>query len=389
MRIDDVLGLDIPHAEKLVLLYLAHHASSDGVGRWRREHLEHTLGYKRRSVQRLLKSLRDQQLLEDLTEDWYRIGIGRPDLNTAPPDADGFDQDVLEQIGLERRQQYDFDQADELIENLADTLVMNLSNFEHRMNQSIERFVLHVEQSTPVVDPPPAEPEPDPVLEHPLYRQLVDAGAPETTVYELVELEIAKQGLETLEKTPRERIEALLEDEHSAQGDEPADPVTYSDDARGRCQRVADILAGGESRLVTDHEFAVWQRLEALENKHSVKGEEPAFEQLYPAITGAARRNVGMSLADFCNVRAANEGQAPWDQDPNPSTMNDQVLEAEIAVMLDELAQMHDPRCEVQPRTTEKADDGSTIQETIQGYHRRVQAVHQQMQRLKAMGAFQ
>ena len=64
---------DLPTAEKLVLVYLAHNANSVGLGLMDRGALERATGYKKRSIQRLLKSLRDDAHLEDIGP-WFRIG---------------------------------------------------------------------------------------------------------------------------------------------------------------------------------------------------------------------------------------------------------------------------------------------------------------------------
>ena len=75
-----------------------------------------------------------------------------------------------------------------------------------------------------------------------------------------------------------------------------------------------------------------------------------------------------------------------WEQELHPVDKDDPALMAEIAVMLAELEDANDPRCEVQPRTTEEGEDGVKRTETVLGSHRRVSAKHREMERLKQMG---
>jgi len=400
VNVEHALELPIPHAEKLVLVYLASRANFVGVGAWDRDELERALGYKRRSAQRLLKSLRDRGILSDIGEAWYELrdpehperfhaSEHTDQLPETPPAPGGRPMTLREIMDdedggapvIDGREVGD--QIAQHVIDAADYLVDQLNTFEQRFAGHIDRFaMLHVERG--IAEPP--GPPPDPVRESERYREMIAGGIDEATAYsvaeKLLQIEAVQPGA-TEPQTPPDRPGAT-----NGQTPTPVTGRAYPDTPAGRCQRVADILAGGErTEPLTDRELAAWQELEASENKHSVKGEISAFEQLYPAIVSAARANPGMGLEAFAEVQAALEGRAPWDRDPAPSRMEDSTLEAEIQTMLAELDQANDPRCVVQPRITETAEDGSKRQETIDGYHRRVSAVYKQMQRLKAMGA--
>lgn len=366
----------LPTAEKLVLVYLAAQVSREGIGFHRRPELEQATGYKKRSIQRLLKSLRDAGELqdEDGSASWYVLGDSalrdlpgampepRPEFDVPAPDP--FEVDGA---GLDRAM---YDRLIDAAEYWSDQLAQHA----HRLSGEIDRLAtaepLHVEP-----EPPP----PDPVLEDPRYPKLLDVGLPAGKAYLMVAEMQAAEGEEAgatrpNEKPADERGTFLAPD---GGRDMPLTP-------RGRCQLVAEILGHGE---VSDSDLRRWAALEESENKYSVKGEtRSAFEQLYPAIVAAARKCGGMDLAEFTDPAKVAASRAPWDLDPEPTPAEDAILEAEIAQLLAELNAVNDPRCTVQPRTREKGEDGVTRTESIVGYHRRVKAKYQEMQKMKTMG---
>ncbi len=158
---------DIPHASKLVLVYLAANASADGVGRMDRKDLMWATGYKTRSIQRLLKDLRNAGYLE-IVGPWYLCG----DMDAsklADVDLDQLPEGSPLRYGTDVRQFPPPVAAEAIGQIVGDYMINQWANFEARIMQHIDRMaVFHVEQE---IDLPP-----DPVIENPLYEQLIDGG---------------------------------------------------------------------------------------------------------------------------------------------------------------------------------------------------------------------
>ncbi len=357
---------DIPHASKLVLVYLAANASAEGVGRMNRKDLMQATGYKTRSIQRLLKDLRNAGYLE-IVGPWYLCGDMAPrklDGESAKLLAKEIGQlpDALAALKAPDVRQFPPPVAAEAIAHIVgDYVVDQLASFEARIGQRLDAFaVFHVEQE---IKPPP-----DPVIENPLYEQLIDSGMERPRAYALSE-----RDLEMGEELDNEAAPVSDED--------------YPDSIVGRFERIVDILHGADaSEMATSSNFDGWERIEEAENKYTVKGEPAAFLLLYPAIVDAARAGVGKyTISDFCDPKRAESGDAPWDKEINPIDKEDPALEVDITRMLGEIEATNAPNCQVMPRTTEKYDDGSVVQETILGFHRRVKAKYNQMLQLKQM----
>lgn len=362
---------DIPHASKLVLVYLAANASAEGVGRMDRATLMKATGYKVRSVQRILQALRNNELLTDIGGPWYRVGTVAPDLLANEigelPEPLGEHEAWTKAYSAAQARNH----AEELAQTVGDYVIDQFANFETRIMQHIDRLaVFHVEQELEV--------PPDPVIDNPLYEQLIDSGMAGARAYAL-----SQADLEMGEELDNEAPSVTSDEYIDADGyvDE------YPDDRPGRLARIADILHGSDAAEFHDvSTAAMWEELEVAENKHTVKGEQDAFLLLYPQIVAAAKANVGkLSLSEFCNVKAAAHYEAPWHRELSPPDKDDPAFEVEIEVMLAELEATGNQQCQVQPRTTETADDGSIVQETLLGFHRRVKAKHNQMLHLKEM----
>ena len=369
--VDWAFRQDLPTAEKLVLIYLAHQANSVGVGAMDRARLVVATNYKTRSIQRLLKSLRDSGYLAEVGS-WYIVnnhadmpGLAElpvPPVPPVPPDMSAAVPvvDIMEV-------------AEAMAQAIADMVGNRIDALELSMGSELKRMqAFHVE---PFVDRPEPEPEPpDPVIENPLYQDLIDMGQTEARAYFL-----SKMDLELVDDEPEPTATPAVLDVESVS--------EYEDSAQGRFLRVADILDDGRH---TPHAWTLWQRLEELENAYTVAGETPAFELLYPAIVEAARAHAHrMGLEEFLDTAKVKDGRAPWDQEQNPVDKEDPALAAEVAAMLAELQQMNDPRAHVQPRTREKGEDGIERTETLLGFHRRVSARLSQMRTLKEMGGME
>lgn len=384
--VDWAFRQDLGTAELLVLVYLATRANRAGVGLWNRDELEQLTGYKRRSIQRILKSLRDDKLLED-RGDWFVLAIANYDDRapleqlteldvSQPPDSPARGQ-ILSQADMDRAgdviAQHITDAAAEFLDQVMafeQRLGQQLGSWQRDFAEALQRLI----QAGTAAAPPP-----DPVLEHPLYAQLTGTGLDPEIAYAAVVEQLKREQAKADPKAP---------DTPPAPKPEPAAGELYSDDARGRAERVFGILHYGDSAArLSDAQLTAWEKLEAEENKHTVTGEVDAFELLYPAIVDAARRaKPGTSFDAFLDPRAIAEGRAPWDADPAPTPMEDRTLEAEIAGMIADLEASNDPRCQVQPRTVEKGDDGVTRTESIVAYHKRVRAKWLEMRKLKSMG---
>lgn len=376
--LERAFACQIPHAEKLVLVYLASQASAAGVGRLNRGALERATGYKKRSTQRLLKSLRDAKLLEN-EGDWYIVCPG--ELGGEVPSAVDMPNRIMtiDEVAADESERSSADDgipaaADVVAERMIDAaqyLLDQLDNFESRLSSELARFVSAAFRLTEAAESFEAPAPPDPIANDPRYSQLIDMG-----------LDPAKA---------RETVQALLNDELDE--NRKPDPIVernasngeqYPDSPSGRLLRILDILDG----QMTDQLLARWSIIEGDENRHTVKGEAPAFELLYPAIVEAARRNAGkMTIEEFLDADKIKACRAPWDEDPEPTAMEDPTLEAEISTMLAEIEAAAHPNCQVQPRVRERGDDGVERTETIIGYHRRVSQVYRQLKRMQAMGA--
>jgi hypothetical protein len=394
--IDWAFQAAVPTAEKLVLVYLATRANYAGVGLMDREELQRLTGYERRSVQRLLKALRDAKLLAD-GGPWYILtppeteqGLTPATIAALPPPQEG--GPVGPPVGpLLASGDVDAaaDRLGAAIQDGAEFLVDQMSNAEARLAQLFVRGAQQLEVVLASVQPHYVPPPPDPVKESPLYVRLLDAGLAEDLAYATVKAQMEREGGGDATKPPSDATKGPVYATPTPVGTPKRD--AYTDDVSGRFMRVWDIL---HDKPPTEEALlelgAHWSMLEAEENKHTVKGETvTAFEQLYPAIVRAAHEQKGkMPMSEFLDAKAIGQGRAPWDRDPSPTLAEDATLEAEIATMLRALAAVNDPRCRVGPRTQERGDDGVKRTETIVGYHRRVSAKYREMLKLKDMGAF-
>lgn len=395
--IDWAFQAAVPTAEKLVLVYLATRANYAGVGLMDRDELQRLTGYERRSVQRLLKSLRDAHLLAD-GGPWYILtppkteqGLTPATIDALPPPREGGPGEPLVGPLLASGDvEAAADRLGAAIQDGAEFLVDQMSNAEARLAQLFVRGAQQLEVVLASVQTHyvPLAP-PDPVKESPLYVRLLDAGLAEDLAYDTVKAQMEREAGVDATKPPSDATKGPVYATLAPVGTPKRD--AYTDDVSGRFMRVWDIL---HDKPPTEQALlelgAHWSMLEADENKHSVKGESvTAFEQLYPAIVRAAHEQKGkMPMSEFLDAKAIGQGRAPWDRDPSPTLAEDATLEAEIATMLRELAAVNDPRCRVGPRTQERGDDGVKRTETIVGYHRRVSAKYREMLKLKDMGAF-
>ena len=358
---------EVPTAEQLVLVYLAFNASSEGIGHLDRVNLASSTGYKNRSIQRLLKSLRDSGHLRNHGI-WYVLGDINQDKKL----------EALEQLPAPVQIVNSTDTVpvstpviidiDAIAQAVGDHVIDQFANFEHRINESLARLAtFHVEHE------PEPEP-PDPVIENPLYQQLLDSNLTPERAYALSEADL-KMGEDTGRMPDYQQVFV------------DAGEDGYADDEPGRYERILDILHGSDAGDADGTALrSAWALIELQENKHTVKGEQDAFLLLYPQIVAAAKANVGkLSISDFCDAKRAAQGGAPWDQELSPVDKDNPELELEIGVMLAEIDATGNLQCQVQPRTTEKRDDGTVVQETLLGFHRRVRAKHNQMQQLKEM----
>lgn len=369
--------------EKLVLVYLASLVGAAGVGRYRREDLAAATDYEPRSLQRILKTLRDAGHLQDAGE-WYSLrGSVSPDamppadLQLAPPpSAATLSPGELEGAG---------EHLAAAITEAADAHLVRFNDAALRLLKGIERIAIASAQLMPPDPPPP----PDPVRESVHFKAFMASGfLSEVEAYELAQkrIEAEQDATPAGGHAASMRIpEAPLRAAGAAGDAKGAGGRSYLDTALGRFERVRDILDPDNAAPWADA-MAAWQRLEDAENKHTVGGETDAFELLYPAIVVAARRCAGsMSLAQFLDEKAIKAGRAPWDLESGAGGPSEQHLEAELQSMLNDLERANHPMAQVGPRTVEK-DEGRTLTESVAAYHARVKRVHQQLKKLQEMG---
>lgn len=360
--------------EKLVLVYLASLVGAAGVGRYRREDLAAATDYEPRSLQRILKNLRDAGHLQD-AGDWYSLrGSVSPqdlppgDLQLSPPPSSAtLSPGEIEGAG----------------EAIANAMTEAGTGFLTRFNDVSLRLLLGIEKIAQAarvweesvanaVAPPP----PDPVRESAHFKVFMQSGfMAEDEAYELAKKRLEAEGAAQTMAPAAPRPVRTFEQAHPA-----GDFKQYLDTALGRFERVRDILDPAGEQPWADA-MAAWQRLEDAENKHTVEGETDGFELLYPAIVTSARRNLGkLSLSEFLDERAIKANRAPWDQ--APATANtDAAVQVELANMLDELERVNHPMCQAPPRTVDGA-----LTEPLAAYHLRVKRVHQQLKKLQEMG---
>jgi len=391
---------ELPAGEKLLLVLLASRADARGVGGIELAELGPALGYEPRSLQRLRKSLRDAQLLREETLEgslWFALGRSETDK------AQLFAPEQLQRAGPagdDRRGQLltdqELDDAGEKIaghvDEAADRMIARMNDQAMRLLGGMERLVLTLDQ--------PAPEQPDPVRESRPYQAAIGRGVDEETAYALAR--------ELLEQFPEEPP-AAGSDARSIRSPEPRraaaatpaqlevagggahnDLVRYTDDTYGRMLRVGHILAGPDWVPHTDDAKA-WEALEESENSNrttgTVEGETPAFELLYPAIVGAARRVAGsMTLQEFINPKAVAEGRAPWDQ-VTVDVATDAAMNAELATMLEAIQRANHPKVQVPERVVEQDEGGKGRRtENLKTFYLRVKRVHQQLQHLQQMG---
>ena len=356
---------DLGSAEKLALVYLCSEASGTGLGSIDRTKLTEALGVKARSVQRIIKNLKDAGFLTEKSE-FYVISAAAgavigPDgkLKHAADHAPSARR-MLDAHDTEPAAERFQDQAF-LAEEVADAVADRLNNFEARMGERIDRLVMFHVERTNEPDPLP----PDPVKENPLYGTLIDAGVEPPRAYVLSEQDLGND----YDDGPV----------NGTAGEE------YPDSETGRYERVLRILDGPEA-LISKATLTSWGEIERAENKHTTKGEHDAFLDLYQAIVQCARDNAGrLSIDDFCNIENYKAHRAPWDA-PTPPELGDAEIDAEISTMLNEIAGANNPQCTVQPCTEERGEDGVKRYEPLLAYHHRVKAKHQQMLMQKEMG---
>ncbi len=363
------LGADVPTAEKLVLVYLAVNANNVGIGYLDRVELGRICGYKTRSVQRLLKSLRDTKLLA-YTDPWYALS-GHTGRAVTAEELDGL-PDKADLASEFETLTGDADAAGMLIAKrmvqATDYQMEQLTQFQIGLRDMLSGKLAELAEDHEV----PPFPPPDPVLESKVYKDMIEVGVGEGPAYRIAQnaLQAAESTDDTQDLTPGVNVV----DRHLT----PLDPI-------GRLKLIAETF-GAPAGWATRSMISDWNDLEDEENKHSVDGEPAAFLSLYPAIVVAAQANNGkLSLDEFLDKNAIDEGMAPWDIGTD-SRLDDAELLVEISQMIGELEAANDPRCTVQPRTTETLDNGEKVQETVLAYHRRVVGKWKQMEKLKEMG---
>lgn len=391
--------------EKLVLVWLAGQVGAAGVARLDREALAKATGYQSRSLQRALKDLRDADLFRD-NAGWFCLG---PNANAAlPPTADlpaageipELAGKALKIIGM--LSQAEVDEAGEAIAKAiteaADAHLVRLTDVNLRLLQGLELMAQRAriwEDSVAARElaAVPPEPPPDPVLVSTYYRELVSSGfLTEAEAYGIAKKRLEdKAEVDAVDVPAAGRVPMLAPLIHK--GNDTAKPVgvvsphkvEYLDSALGRFEKIRDILdpSGGPWADA----MTVWQRLEDAENKHTVAGEMPAFELLYPAIVMGARRWAGkITLADFLDEKAIAANRAPWDFAPAGLEVSEAHLNADIDRMAGELERASHPMCQLTDRTVEKGEDGITRTESVAAYHTRVLRIYQQLKKLQEMG---
>lgn len=378
--------------EKLVLVYLASLVGPAGVGLMDREALAKAVDYEERSIQRILKNLRDAQLLH-VHESGLWFGLGKdpllPPVDLVKPDllrAATGDRapDFVTEIELERAGEV----LAKYVTEAGDGVLIRFNDVSLRLLQGIVRIAEAArvwEESVAATAAPP----PDPVRESTHFKAFMLGGIlTEEEAYELAKKRLEAEGLPTDQAAAGNNARSIRRADTPARaaaaasgtGATPAGGRSYLDTTLGRFERIRDILDPAGAEPWADA-MTAWTRLEAAENKHTVEGETDAFELLYPAIVTAARRSAGkLTVAQFLDEKAIAGQRAPWDL-AIAGGRPDAELQVELATMIDELERVNHPMCQAPPRTTEGA-----LTEPLAAYHLRVLRVHQQLKKLQEMG---
>lgn len=364
--------------EKLVLVYLASLVSAAGVGRMDRAALAAATDYEPRSLQRLLKTLRDTGLLRE-QDGWFSLVFSHDTPFTEVPPADLQPGAAALPAGATADLSPDeIEAAGEAIARhmteAADAHLVRFNDVSLRLLMGIEKIAQAARVWEASVADAVAPPPPDPVRESVHFRAFMSGGVlTESEAYELAKKRLEAEGLPTIE--PAAPVSLAPKPKQQA-----VDRKVYMDTALGRFERVRDILDPAGAEPWADA-MSIWTRLEASENKHTVEGETDAFELLYPAIVMGARRWAGkMTLAQFLDEKAIAANRAPWDFAPAVAN-NDVEIQAELGAMLDELERVGHPMAQAPPRTVE-----GSLTESLAAYHLRVKRVHQQLKKLQEMG---
>lgn len=376
--------------EKLVLVWLAWRAGA-GVGLMQREQLAAVTEYEPRSLQRILKSLRDRGLMHE-AEGWYALGNDSPDLPPAAAIADQALKRLANPAPL--LDAAEIEAAGETIAKhiteAADGHLTRLNDVALRLLQGIEKIANAARVWEDQVAAAPAPP-PDPVRESAHFKVFMASGfMDETEAYDLAKKRLEAEGLATDQAAAGDNARSIRRADTPARaaaaasgtGAQPASGRSYQDSALGRFERVRDILDPAGAEPWADA-MTTWTQLEAAENKHTVEGETDAFELLYPAIVTAARRCADThTLSEFLNPKAIASNRAPWDVAAvDAGAPTEQQLQAETAAMLDELERASHPMATAPARTVE-----GSLTESVASYHLRVKRVHQQLKKLQEMG---
>lgn len=384
--------------EKLVLVWLAWRASN-AVAIMDRDRLAAATDYEPRSLQRILKALRDRNLLHE-SGAWYRIGsmpMPEGELPAFPPPELGVDgvATLVRRVeaGVQLISPDEIEAAGETIARhiteAANGHITRFNDCSLRLLQGIEKIAQAARVWEQSVADAVAPPPPDPVRESAHFKVFMASGfMDETEAYELAKKRLEAEGFPTSPAAAGDNARSIRRADTPARaaaaasdtGAQPAGGRSYPDSALGRFERVRDILDPTGAEPWADA-MTTWTQLEAAENKHTVEGETDGFELLYPAIVTAARRNAGkMTLAQFLDQRAILQNRAPWDVAAAPA-QTEAELQRAIAPLLEELEQANHPMAQTPGRTVDGAQT-----EPLAAYYLRVKRVHEQLKKLQAMG---
>jgi hypothetical protein len=384
---------DLNAGEKLVLVWLAWRAGN-GAALMQREQLAAVTEYEPRSLQRILKSLRDRGMLHE-ADGWYSVGQTPGNEAPAFPPAE-LTANLVRQVaaGVSLISPDELEAAGETIaKHLTEAADGHLTRFNDvslRLLQGIEKIAqaarVWEESVADAVAPPP----PDPVRESTHFRVFMASGfMQEDEAYEIAKKRLEAEGVLTSPAAAGDNARSIRRADTPARaaaaasgtGAKPAGGRSYLDNTLGRFERIRDILDPAGADPWADA-MTTWTQLEAAENKHTVEGETSAFELLYPAIVTAARRCAGtMTLAQFLDQKAILQNRAPWDLASGAAGPSDQALQAELGAMLEELERVNHPMAQAPPRTVDGA-----LTEPLAAYHLRVKRVHQQLKMLQEKG---
>lgn len=356
-RIDWAFSRPYPQGQRLLLLYMVRHATTEGLCRLNLPRYTEQIGHEHKTSKAQLRSLQDAGAVVPLGNDWWSIG----------PDH-----------------------------NLAGLPLGAMTDVRGAIHQALRDEIASIRAGAAA--PARLRLPPDGSNNH---RVPIAPGARAPIDDSEIDEEQFRKAVDFLDAqpVPTEGRMVWPTDEHQAAAvddDDQEQPI-----ARTRRRPKASLdptktpyaaelqsmfaLLGHSGLPVAEIEY-LWTRLVEAESKHDVPGEAPAFTLLWPAIKSAALAlRHQMTAREFLEAALDPLRPDPWSMDARDPAA-DAGMEADIAAWERELGAANHPHCQPAPRTVEiNEDTGARLQEPLAAYHHRLRGQVNQLRKLRSM----